>query len=283
MEILLENSNTSSNNKKDFKILTQKCIDTCDRLRKLLIKLKQEIPEIITKIELIRNEVDNRNTKVKSTTGIGATTGLIGGTLIVAGFVGAVPTLGASLGLTIAGTVISGVGAMTSSGAGIVSFMKNRKSKKEARELVIKVASITSEIQVSYKQLEQQLSTLGDAMVKVKPELECMNKKDKFSMGWDVVSFVKSPPGVITNIALTVRTGTVAVSDFIQVIGNIAKVCGKVFLVLGILADCFNLGQSVYCLLLNKKCGTSITLSQQLDDLDNLESKIDEFLECLPK
>ncbi|KAK1150526.1 hypothetical protein AOXY_G33774 [Acipenser oxyrinchus oxyrinchus] len=99
-------------------------------------KEKQEIEKLLTDLSEIADGLDkvDRDCTISKTTGSSA--GVVGGVLNIVGICLAPVTFGASLGLSIAGTVTAVAGAVTSGGAQIGKRVIDNKANKRVTEIL---------------------------------------------------------------------------------------------------------------------------------------------------
>ncbi|KAK6466184.1 hypothetical protein HHUSO_G36673 [Huso huso] len=99
-------------------------------------KEKQEIEKLLTELSEIADGLDkvDRDCTIAKTTGSSA--GVVGGVLTIVGIGLAPVTFGASLGLSIAGTVTAVAGSVTSGGAQIGKHVKDGKANKRVKEIL---------------------------------------------------------------------------------------------------------------------------------------------------
>ena len=123
---------------------------TMEQLKELAAKLHQH----------------HRNVNISTITG--ASMGTVGGALSIAGFFAAVPTLGASLILSLVGAGIGGAGGLVMSGSKVVEIILEKLGLKDVQ------AAIKEDYEACTK-LQQQLDCLEDFISKLAQILKPLN------------------------------------------------------------------------------------------------------------
>lgn len=135
--------------------------------------------ELIDELEKIANEIhkDSKNTRISRLAGCSAS--IVGSALIITGAVAAPLTMGASLGLTIAGGVLAGSGTATAAGASLTNYFLRKTNVKRVEELVKQDEKRTEELRIQYGKVETVAQEL--------------HKDSKFFAGKNGFQFVGAP------------------------------------------------------------------------------------------
>lgn len=114
--------------------------------------------------EVIINELEGNRKNVNIATIVGSATGMVGAVLAIAGLISGPVTFGASLGLTIAGGVVGGIGGATSMGAKITEAVLVKKTLSQmnyTRTMLQKRSDALKEI---VSDLHEKIKDLDDSV-----------------------------------------------------------------------------------------------------------------------
>ena len=101
-------------------------LEAADHYKTLMEEMKymeKTLPDLLNELRTIQLKVDKRHKNSNIATVSGCVSSIIGGTLIVGGMVAAPFTLGASIGLSAAGTAIAVAGGATTATARTADFL----------------------------------------------------------------------------------------------------------------------------------------------------------------
>lgn len=117
--------------------------------------------------------------------------------------------------------------------------------------------------------------------------LHATTDMEKLLVGWNFVSFARQPPGVTITIALsaysgTFRLGETAASTTIRALTITMRTVGGIVVGIGMLADFYCLGKSIWELATDAKCPVSEAISNQISTLRTLQDDITKALDSLP-
>ena len=255
-------------------------------MKDTLRSLKLKIPSIIRQIESIQEEIDRHHSNVNKATVAGSTAGIVGGGLMIGGLIAAPFTFGASLGLTVVGAGIGAAGGMTTAGAKLYDYKQSSDNNKAVRSLLSSVESLCNKAQNQHRNVERCCSEIGDILASSNSSLHVTTDWEKIMLGWNVISFLRAPPSFTATITISAvsgafRAGETVASTAIRALSITMKAVGGVFVALGILADVYCLGKSIKELVTDQKCAVSEAISEQIENLSNLQDKITQFLDSL--
>jgi len=94
------------------------------------IKLKQldeQLPLVNSEAELVKNSVDKKHKASTKATIAGSSSSLLGGALMIGEILGAPFTFRTSLGVTVAGAILTGAGAVTNEGYKVYDHRQAKK------------------------------------------------------------------------------------------------------------------------------------------------------------
>ncbi|XP_062574698.1 uncharacterized protein LOC134236538 [Saccostrea cucullata] len=126
-------------------------------------------------LELLCTEIidglECRRKNVNIASIVGSSVGLVGAALAVGGLIAAPFTAGVSLGLTIAGGVVGGVGGFTSAGSKISEFILNKETVSQMERYQMNLRERSRNLEKSIKAVEKEFKELLTA----KDYVECMD------------------------------------------------------------------------------------------------------------
>ena len=288
IEILLQENHLylSYEIKLKLKSKAESCNTYIEQLKSTLKSLRSKIPSTITQIESIQEDIDFHHDNVNKATVAGATAGIVGGGMMIAGLIAAPFTFGVSLGLTATGAVVGAAGGMTSAGAKVVDHMQSSSNNETVRKLLKTVESLCKRAQEQHSKIEQCCSEIGSILAENNVSLHATTTQEKIKVGWNVVSFLRAPPGataaiVFSAVGGTARFGEITATTAIRALAVTMKTVGVIFVGLGIIVDVYCLGKSIKELVMDEKCSVSKAISDQIYQLKELESNITETLNAL--
>ena len=253
-----------------------------------LKSLQSQIPNIIRRIESIQEVIDRHHSNVNKATVVGSIAGIVGGGLMIGGFIGAFFTFGASLGLTVVGAGIGTAGGMTTAGARIFDYMQSSDNNQAVRSLLNTVDSLCKKAQNQCKNVETCCGEIGDILAANNLSLHNATTMEKLTLGWNVVSFCRlhKKAGSVGKDLLKAASGTFRLGKTtspvaIKALTITMKAVGGIFIVLGIIGDVYCLGKSISELIEDARCPISEAISDQLTNLRNLQYGITQFLNSL--
>ena len=98
--------------------------------------MEEKLPGLLDDLKTIQKKVDKRRKYSNIATIGGCATSIAGGAMIVGGIVAAPFTLGASVGLTAAGTVVAAGGGITTTGAKGIDFVGGKLDLRKTNKMV---------------------------------------------------------------------------------------------------------------------------------------------------
>ena len=129
--------------------------------------MEKTLPGLLVELRTIQQKVDKRHTHSNIATVGGCATSIIGGALIIGGIVAAPFTLGASIGLSAAGTAISIAGGATTATAKSADFFMGRsdlKKTEEKKDEFLRHYTAAKEAYEAVHQTCQELTTMLPAL-----------------------------------------------------------------------------------------------------------------------
>ena len=106
------------------------------RMMKELQYMEENLPDLVSDLKTIQQKVDKRHKHSNIATIGGCATSIVGGTMIVGGIAAAPFTLGASIGLTAAGTAVAAAGGITTTAAKTGDFVLGARDQKKTSKMV---------------------------------------------------------------------------------------------------------------------------------------------------
>lgn len=136
------------------------------KINDLKKKVRNVIEERKDNIEVIKgfaNSINERHYRACATKVGGATTASIGSIIAVVGFFLSFETFGASLVVSVPGAILSGVGALTMTGADLGDFLFITATKKHIKNIMKREREKLQEIDELMKQLNIEMKSLAES------------------------------------------------------------------------------------------------------------------------
>ena len=150
-----------------FSLMIRQAVDNYSTMMKELQYMEENLPELLDDLKTIQQKVDKRHKRSNAATAGGCATSLVGGAMIVGGIVAAPFTLGASIGLTAAGTVVTAAGSVTTATAKGYDHVKGKANLTQTNKMVQDFQGHYKAAQEAYEavhQICQDLTTMLPAL-----------------------------------------------------------------------------------------------------------------------
>lgn len=138
-------------------------LEAADHYKTLMEEMKymeKTLPDLLNELRTIQLKVDKRHKNSNIATVSGCVSSIIGGTLIVGGMVAAPFTLGASIGLSAAGTAIAVAGGATTATARTADFLQVDLISKETEEKKVEFLGHYTAAKEAYETVNQTCQEL---------------------------------------------------------------------------------------------------------------------------
>ena len=150
-----------------FSLMIRQAVENYSTMMKELQYMEENLPELLDDLKTIQQKVDKRHKRSNAATAGGCATSLVGGAMIVGGIVAAPFTLGASIGLTAAGTVVTAAGSVTTATAKGYDHVKGKANLTQTNKMVQDFQDHYKAAQEAYEavhQICQDLTTMLPAL-----------------------------------------------------------------------------------------------------------------------
>ena len=153
--------------------MIRKAVHHYSVMMKELQYMEEKLPELVSDLKTIQQRVDKRHKCSNVATVGGCATSIVGGAMIVGGIIAAPFTLGASVGLTAAGTVVTAAGSATTATAKGADYFMGKSDLKKTNKMV-------DEFYGHYKAAKEAYETvykICQDLTAIVPTLETKNAK----------------------------------------------------------------------------------------------------------
>ncbi|CAC5423580.1 unnamed protein product [Mytilus coruscus] len=259
------------------------------RLHDNLNKLRECKGEVVLGLKELADNLDKHFKKIAKAKVFGSVTSIGGGILAGIGFGLSFATFGASLGLTLAGSIIAGAGGATVGGSMITDAVLSIKRRKSAQDIL-------DEYNTIIKELTDECIEIGQLMEKKNVNMEdCEHwiafwKKLVIGGGsttkcvtWNVIkttistSLKISAANADEAIAAGARAGTTAFKALGTTAGRTIHIAGGVVGIILMPLDIYTLVDSALTIHKNKTHKVSSQIRKWADEIDNLGPTKDEI------
>ena len=157
---------------KEFSLKISAAVSHYMRMMAELQYMEEKLPGLLGDLKSIQQKVDKRHKNSNIATIGGCATSIVGSAMILGGLAAAPFTFGASIGLTVAGTVITAGGGIATTGAKSVDYFKGKSDLKKTKEMVEEFAGHYKAAEEAYYEIVKICKNLSDK------SLELKEKKD---------------------------------------------------------------------------------------------------------
>ena len=140
------------------------------RMMEELQYMEEKLPEVLGDLKAIQQKVDKRHKRSNAATIGGCATSIVGGAMIVGGIIAAPFTLGASVGLTAAGIVVTSAGGVTTTTAKGADFFLGASDLKKSNRMVDEFINHYKAAKDAYEAVSQVCQELTGMMPALQAE-----------------------------------------------------------------------------------------------------------------
>ena len=259
--------------------------------------MRKEFPEAISEMEGLKESVDKVNTLAHKLTVMMAPTSVTGGILVIIGVAGAGLTAGASLALTAFGGALLATSVAVTAIGDISNTVNQYRKGKRCDKIVKNLQSHYDNAKKAHDEFFLEISIVKEALKSKTNALEDMEDKllemlILFLAGGNIEIRMGGTAKPITNVTRVVfssvgnmktitQLAKIALSPTAKAAARALACVGHTFSALGILIDCSFAAYSCYCLLKDKKCGTSKQISFAIEALKIKQASLEKCYEDL--